>query len=140
MPANNDELLFPAIIWLDYWFDIQKHREDHYRKPRRYNKPIAAVRRIRLRQVTPSNPHEDPYIIAALIALAQAQWDWEQKTWMRKKPTNTQKLSLDINKTFKVSGLMSSGSDCISAKFPYIRDYIDTIKMTVANDGMNRLG
>ncbi|KAI2626747.1 hypothetical protein GGR54DRAFT_637309 [Hypoxylon sp. NC1633] len=68
--------LFPLVIWLDYVRDVSHRRLQVY-KPKKKSKPVTAVRRIRLRRITPVDKCHDPYIVAALIALAQAQKRWE---------------------------------------------------------------
>jgi hypothetical protein len=42
-------------------------------RPRRPNPPAELIRKLRLKQLEPSDPWCDPYILAVLVGLAQSQ-------------------------------------------------------------------
>ncbi|KAF4973831.1 hypothetical protein FZEAL_9210 [Fusarium zealandicum] len=42
-------------------------------RPRRPNPPAEEIRRLRLKQIVPSDPRRDPYIVGVLLGLAQSQ-------------------------------------------------------------------
>ncbi|KAI1504367.1 hypothetical protein F5X99DRAFT_406086 [Biscogniauxia marginata] len=72
--------LFPMAVWLDRGPHINKLRKAIFPEPRRHgrnNLPVAALYQTRLRRITPAEPLCDPYIVAVLLALAQAEREWE---------------------------------------------------------------
>ncbi|KAI1775000.1 hypothetical protein F4818DRAFT_58005 [Hypoxylon cercidicola] len=69
---------FPLVIWFDHGPYVGSLRRNIYPE-RRKNAPVAALHKIHLRRITPAAYYRDPYIVAALIALAQAQKHWEEK-------------------------------------------------------------
>ena len=103
LPATETVPLFPLVLWLDRGPHITGVRRKRFESPRRRNPPVSTLRRIWLRRITPPDPYQDPYIVAALIALAQAQWDWQSTEWRRRHPLTSLEPCLETSMVFTVS-------------------------------------
>ncbi|KAF7552771.1 hypothetical protein G7Z17_g4092 [Cylindrodendrum hubeiense] len=71
----------PSLAYIDLYNleSLRKKRICHSKESTRGNRPVAALRKKKLRHHKPSNDAEDPYILAILIALAQEQRRMQQK-------------------------------------------------------------
>ncbi|RAL04869.1 uncharacterized protein BO80DRAFT_441717 [Aspergillus ibericus CBS 121593] len=64
----------PSLAYITFDFIQTLRKKTVYRPPGgRRNRPVVNLHQKRLRSLEPPNPAEDPYLIAMLIALAQAQ-------------------------------------------------------------------
>ncbi len=76
---------FPRILWLNLWYDIEDCRDDIFMQPQPVMNSLPRIHRLARFIVSssikplPENPYRDPYIAAALIALAQEQRAWDDR-------------------------------------------------------------